>query len=112
MEATLQQLAQLSSELAEGLESREPEELEEYMLQRGRLFQQLMDWEPTAAEKVRHKELVAHILELDKQIASRMEQLRDEAETELNKISHGRTVKNTYDTAPQYYDSQFFDKRK
>lgn len=112
MEATLQQLAQLSSELVDGLESREHEELEEYMLQRSRLFQLLMEWEPTTAEKARYQELVARMLEMDGRIVSRMTQLRDEAESELNKISRGRTVKNTYDSAPQYYDSQFFDKRK
>lgn len=114
MAPTLDRLAQLTSAFAARLQTATLEEFAVYMEARTELFlalrREVLAEEQGAA--VQGREQLAQLLECDKQIVDRMEQLKAEAEQELGKISGGRLAKATYEEDFTEDNSRFFDTRK
>lgn len=108
MEATIRLLTQLSSELIERLEKAELEEVSDYMRERDAIFLQLQQMRPSPAQAAELRPAVERILTMDAEIVGRMMQLRAEARNELDKVSNGRTAKNTYEDSYGYEQESFF----
>jgi hypothetical protein len=112
MEALLQRLIQLSSNLVERLDNADLEQFDEYMRQREELFKELEQME-APVEKLAVLRLEADkIISSESVIIARMVILRDEARQQWDKIQQGRRSQAKYDSAYGGGDSLFFDAKR
>lgn len=112
MEALLQRLIQLSSNLVERLDNADLEQFDEYMRQREELFKELEQME-APMEKMAVLRLEADkIISSESVIIARMISLRDEAKQQWDKIQQGRRSQAKYDSAYGGADSLFFDAKR
>jgi hypothetical protein len=112
MEALLQRLIQLSSNLVERLDNADLEQFDEYMRQREELFKELEQME-APVEKMAVLRLEADkIISSESVIIARMVTLRDEARQQWDKIQQGRRSQAKYDSAYGGGDSLFFDAKR
>ncbi|CAM3349843.1 hypothetical protein PALU110988_17915 [Paenibacillus lupini] len=112
MEALLQRLIQLSSNLVERLDNADLEQFDEYMRQREELFKELEQME-APVEKLAVLRLEADkIISIESVIIARMVTLRDEARQQWDKIQQGRRSQAKYDSAYGGGDSLFFDAKR
>jgi hypothetical protein len=112
MDELLKQLEQLSNDLLLNFQMVTFEDIADFMEQRDEIFNELQYVEISAIDKLKYKGLIDRILSYDPIIVSKMEQLKAEAQKELNKVSSGRMQKNAYDSEHQPADSLFFDQKK
>lgn len=106
------QLEKLSNDLLQHYQTVSFDELVEFMDMREELFDAFELLEVLPSDKVKYRDIVNRILELDPIIIAKMEQLKKEAERELSKVSSGRIQKNAYDGEHQLADGMFFDQKK
>ncbi|WP_424766662.1 hypothetical protein [Paenibacillus sp. sgz302251] len=112
MEALLNQLNQLSSELIARLDNSKLEDMERYMQEREMLFAELQQLPPVREHDTDTRALVLRITEMDAVIKGRMTVLRNEANHEINKINIGKQSKSKYDSGSYGDDSLFFDTKR
>jgi hypothetical protein len=112
MDELLEQLERLCGNLVLNFEMVTFEELTDFMEQREEIFNELQHYEVSAIDKLKYKDLVNRILSYDPIIVAKMEQLKHEAEKELNKVASGRIQKNAYEGEHQLTDGMFFDQKK
>jgi len=105
----LEYLLQLSHELVSDLEHAEYEELEQFIEKRELVLTALQVKE--AAFSLANRKLIQSILEMDGQIAGRMQALQEEAAAELNKVRGSRLHRNAYESSYNG-ESLFFDQKK
>ncbi|MDQ6422497.1 hypothetical protein RB620_23990 [Paenibacillus sp. LHD-117] len=82
------------------------------MEMRNLLFDELQQMKPTHEQRATLKPLVDHIQIQDHVIVSRMVQLYEDANVELNKINRGKRSKTMYESAAYGEDSLFFDAKR
>ncbi|MCR2806727.1 flagellar protein FliT [Paenibacillus soyae] len=113
MEMLLNQLNQLSTRLIERLPYCTLEEMDEYMMSRDSIFEELQQQKPTPHEVSKYKELVQHLLGQDALIIERMMKLRDEAQKDISQVNTGKRSKSLYDNDSYGGDdSRFFDAKR
>jgi hypothetical protein len=112
MDNLLRQLETLSTALLNDFQGITFEDLTDYMTEREDIFASLEQIKTDPNDKIKYKDLINRILSFDPIIVAKMEQLKDEAKKELNKVSSGRIQKNAYDGQVQSTDGIFFDQKK
>jgi hypothetical protein len=112
MDNLLLRLEKLSNDLLVHFQTVTFEELTDFMESREELFEEFDQLKVLPSDKDKFRELVNRIVSLDPVIIAKMEQLKKEAERELNKVSSGRTQKNAYDGDHHMADGIFFDQKK
>jgi hypothetical protein len=112
MDELLKQLEQISLDLIHNLKFTSLEEVEQFMERREAIFTKLQPFEVLPVDKYKYKDIVNRILSYDPIIVARMQQLKQEAEKELNKFTSGRLQKSAYDGEHQTADGIFFDQKK
>jgi hypothetical protein len=105
-------LEKLSNDLLYHIQSVTFEELSDFMEERGAIFEEFDKLEVLPSDKIKYRDLVNRIISLDPIIIAKMEELKKEAERELNKVSSGRMQKNAYDGERHMADGIFFDQKK
>lgn len=112
MEALLNKLIQLSSNLVGQIGSCELEELDVYMEEREKLFDELHQFTPGSDQVAAYRPLVELIEKQDAVITGRMTVLRNEANHEIDKINRGKRSKSMYESSSFGDDSLFFDTKR
>lgn len=112
MDKLLLRLEKLSNDLLHHLQFITFEEISEFMEEREAIFEEFDQLEIQTSDKLKYRDLINRIVGLDPIIIARMEQLKKEAERELNKVFSGRIQKNAYDGEYQMVDGVFFDQKK
>ncbi|MCK9858069.1 MULTISPECIES: hypothetical protein [Paenibacillus] len=112
MEALLQRLILLSSNLVERLDSADLEQFDEYMRQREELFLELEQLVVPAEQMAVLRLEADRLISIESVIVARMVTLRDEARQQWDKIQQGRRSQARYDSAYGGGDSLFFDARR
>ncbi|MGO4110614.1 hypothetical protein [Paenibacillus sp. YAF4_2] len=112
MEALLQRLIQLSSNLVERLDNADLEQFDEYMRQREELFKELEHMEAPVEQLAVLRLEADKIISSESVIIARMISLRDEAKQQWEKIQQGRRSQAKYDSAYGGGDSLFFDAKR
>ncbi len=87
------------------------EEINAFVAKRELIMTELQTNSFTSEELERNRATMKKILEYDTIILARMNELKDEAARQMNKISTGRTQKNAYD-ASYASDGVYVDKKK
>ncbi|MCM3628116.1 hypothetical protein M3194_12140 [Paenibacillus glycanilyticus] len=112
MEALLQRLIQLSSNLVERLDNADLEQFDEYMRQREELFKELEQMELPMEQMTVLRLEADRLISMESVIVARMVTLRDEARQQWEKIQQGRRSQARYDSAYGGGDSLFFDAKR
>ncbi len=112
MDNLLMRLEKLSHDLLQHFQTVSFEELTVFMETREELFEEFDQLEVLPSDKLMYRDIVTRIVSLDPIIISKMEQLKKEAERELNKVTSGRMQKNAYDGEHHMADGVFFDQKK
>ncbi|GLX70894.1 hypothetical protein [Paenibacillus glycanilyticus] len=112
MEALLQRLIQLSSNLVERLDNADLEQIDNYMQQREELFRELEQLVVPAEQMAVLRQEADRLISIESVIVARMVTLRDEAKQQWEKIQQGRRSQARYDSAYGGGDSLFFDARR
>jgi hypothetical protein len=112
MDSLLMRLEMLSNDLLQHFQAVTFEELSDFMKEREAIFEEFDKLEVQPSDKIKYRDIVNRIVGLDPIIIAKMEQLKKEAERELNKVSSGRMQKNAYDGDHQSTDGLFFDQKK
>ncbi|MEX2459823.1 MAG: hypothetical protein WD469_00750 [Paenibacillaceae bacterium] len=105
-------LEKLSNGLLHHFQTVTFEGLSDFMEEREAIFEEFDEMEVLPSDKIKYRDLVNRIVSLDLIIIAKMEQLKKEAEQELNKVSSGRIQKNAYDGEHHITDGIFFDQKK
>ncbi|QGQ93534.1 hypothetical protein EHS13_00640 [Paenibacillus psychroresistens] len=112
MDNLLIRLEKLSNDLLQHFQAVSFEELTSFMEEREAIFNEFDNLEVLPSDKIKYRDIVNRIVGLDPIIVTKMEQLKKEAEQELNKVTSGRLQKNAYDGEHHLADGIFFDKKK
>ncbi|WP_168123420.1 hypothetical protein [Paenibacillus sp. HB172176] len=112
MEAQLNKLIQLSSNLIEKMESSDLQSIEEYMTQRDKLFADLQQLPVERYEADALQPLIERITKQDSVIIRTMAALKHAAFVEIEKINRGKRSKSVYESSSYGDDSLFFDRRR
>ncbi|CAG7656154.1 flagellar protein FliT [Paenibacillus allorhizosphaerae] len=101
----------LTGEIMERLSVAAMEDVEEFVLQRDALIEQIVSVRRTPEERASFKDRVEVTLRWDDLIVGRMNKLKEEAQDGLKKMSLGKVQRGAYeiDYTP---DSVFFDRKK
>ncbi|SDE50406.1 protein FliT [Paenibacillus sp. UNCCL117] len=105
----LQLLLQLSLEIAGDLKDATFEELEQFVEKREAVLTALQ--RKGAEFSLADRKLIQSIVEMDSQIAQRMQSLQEEASAELSKVRGSRVHRNAYESSYNG-ESLFFDQKK
>ncbi len=112
MDNSLDELLQLTHQLASRLETADYEEMVEFVDTREELVQNIrQQYEQHHFDKAYLESARASILSYDTLILRRMQQLKDEASGNLNRMTAAKQQKSSYE-AKYAPESLFFDKKK
>nr|WP_150959397.1 flagellar protein FliT [Aneurinibacillus sp. XH2] len=111
MENLIENLEQLTKSIVDNLDSATYEQLEDFVQRRGEIIATLKTIPFSKISTNSYREQIQSILKYDSIIVARMEELRQEANERLTKISIGRQQKVGYEAVGPY-DSVFFDQKK
>ncbi|RKP47249.1 hypothetical protein D7Z26_23365 [Cohnella endophytica] len=112
MDDVIIRLEQLTDQFVSGLDQVQHEEVMAFIEEREQLVAEISDSKqlPSSLTLVQ-KQRIQAVLQLDNMILNRMNQLKNEASHELQKIQQSKMHHNVYDKA-YAADSAFFDKKK
>ncbi|MEK8131752.1 hypothetical protein WMW72_27975 [Paenibacillus filicis] len=111
MDKIIEQLESMTENILEVLTETETEDLEEFVLQRDELINQMMDMPRTPEDKALFGNRIEALLQADPFIVERMRQLQQEAQDGLKKINLVKMQRGAYESVYSP-DSIYFDRKK
>lgn len=111
MDEMVYRLETLMRETVERLEETSLEDMEAFVQAREVIISEMKQFGADSFRDPSLKEAVGRVMELDVSILSRMEALKEEASTGLNKTRAARMQRNGYESK-YAADSVFFDRKK
>jgi hypothetical protein len=109
MDKLLQTLQRITHEIIIELDQMEYEQLASFVEDRQLIIDELQSMNQSYNDQ--QKLVIQGILQHDEDIVRRMQQLRDEAKSGIDKIERARVHNNAYEQ-PYAQESFFFDKKK
>lgn len=111
MENLIANLEQLTKGIVDNLDGATYEQLEDFVQRRGEIIAKLQSIPFSQISTSPYRVQIQSLLKYDSVIIAKMEEIRQEANEGLSKISIGRQQKVGYEAVGPY-DSVFFDQKK
>lgn len=111
MDSRIRELEQLTADALSRLPEMDYEALEQWILQRETIVQQLIQGPISEADKLRYGARVRAVMDQDRRIVQRMHELKDEAAGHLGKFGAARKQRGGYEHLA-HADAHFFDAKK
>ena len=112
LERSVAALLEAAERMAESLADADPEMLENYVNEREQLLENIRKEAASADTKRLHalRPIIDKVLERDRLVIRRMEELRDEAASKLQQTAKAKVQRDAYESSDPV-DSYFFDRR-